>query len=140
MSEGYYKSPTSMKGLLSDPNAIKTVLPVIFRIFEGWGLTEKDQLILLGLTDPESLREWRREPEKCERTSDLFLRISCILGIFKSLEILFIDARLADKWIVSRNDNPMFSGSAPIARLRSGLMEDLVIVREFLDSVRHGEI
>ena len=67
---------------------------------------------------------------------DLASRISYVLGIFKSLEILYQRPELADQWI--RRPNAAFGGQSAMDRMRAGHVVDLAAVRDYLDSVRGG--
>ena len=120
----------------SDVNG--SLLPVIFNIFTQWRLTGSQQMVLLGLTNEKTLYNWKNHPEKAKLTRDLLERVSYILGIYKSLQILLPDEALADQWLSTPNDNPLFNGTAPLERLLAGQVVDLAMVRNFLDAERGG--
>jgi len=111
---------------------------VIFNIFSQWGLTGVQQMILMGLNNEKTLYNWKRRPEKTKLTRDLLERTSYILGIYKSLQTLLPDPALADQWLSSPNDNPLFNGTAPLDRLLAGQVVDLAVVRNFLDAEGGG--
>ena len=115
-----------------------SLLPAIFKIFSQWRLTGAQQMTLLGLSNEKTLYNWKRQPEKAKLTRDLLERASYILGIYKSLEILLPDRALADQWLATPNDNPLFNGTAPLDRLLAGQVVDLAVVRDFLDAERGG--
>ena len=115
-----------------------SLLPAIFRIFSQWRLTGAQQMTLLGLSNEKTLYNWKSQPEKAKLTRDLLERTSYILGIYKSLQILLPDQSLADKWLDTPNDNPLFNGTAPLDRLLAGHVVDLAVVRNFLDAERGG--
>ena len=115
-----------------------SLLPAIFEIFSLWHLTGAQQMTLLGLSNEKTLHNWKNQPDKARLTRDLLERASYILGIYKSLQILFQDQALADQWLSSPNDNPLFNGSAPLERLLAGQVVDLAVVRDFLDVERGG--
>ena len=115
-----------------------SLLPAIFNIFGRWSLTGAQQMALLGLSNEKTLYNWKSHPEKAKVTRDLLERASYILGIFKSLEILLPDPVLADRWLTTPNDNPVFSGTAPLDRVLAGQVTDLALVRNFLDAERGG--
>ena len=120
------------------PAVASSLIPVIFNIFSQWGLTGAQQMILLGLSNEKTLYNWKRRPEKTKLTRDLLERTSYILGVYKSLQILLPDPTLADQWLSSPNDNPLFNGAAPLERLLAGHVVDLAAVRNFLDAERGG--
>lgn len=116
----------------------RSLLPAIFTIFSQWHLTGAQQMTLLGLSNEKTLYNWKNQPEKAKLTRDLLERTSYILGIYKSLQILLPDPALADQWLSTPNDNPLFNGTAPQDRLLAGQVVDLAVVRNFLDAERGG--
>jgi hypothetical protein len=115
-----------------------SLLPAIFAIFSQWRLTGAQQMTLLGLSNEKTLYNWKNQPAKAKLTRDLLERASYILGIYKSLQILLPDQVLADQWLATPNDNPLFNGAAPLDRLLAGQVVDLAVVRNFLDAERGG--
>lgn len=127
------------KQLLQGGSAVsKALLPAIFNIFSQWSLTGAQQMTLLGLSNEKTLYNWKNQPEKAKLTRDLLERTSYLLGIYKSLEILLPEQSLADHWLATPNDNPLFNGTAPLERLLAGQVVDLAVVRNFLDAERGG--
>ena len=63
-------------------------------------------------------------------------RLSYLLGIYKSLQILLPDARAADEWIRKPNDAPLFGGRSALERMMTGQVADLYVVRQYLDAER----
>ncbi len=116
----------------------RALLPAIFNIFSEWRLKGAQQMTLLGLSNEKTLYNWKAHPEKAKLTRDLLERTSYILGIYKSLQILFPDQALADQWLSTPNDNPLFNGMVPLDRLLAGQVVDLAVVRHFLDAERGG--
>ena len=114
------------------------LLPAIFNIFSQWSLTGAQQMTLLGLSNEKTLYNWKSRPEKAKLTRDILERTSYILGIYKSLQILLPDQALADHWLSTPSDNPLFNGTAPLDRLLAGQVVDLAVVRNFLDAERSG--
>ncbi len=93
------------------PAVPSALLPAIFNIFSRWNLAGGQQMTLLGLNNEKTLYNWKNHPEKARLTRDLLERASYILGIYKSLQILLPDQALADRWLSTPNDNPLFNGS-----------------------------
>ncbi len=98
--------------LQRDPNVANSLLSAIFAIFSQWRLTGAQQMTLLGLSNEKILYNWKGQPGKARLTRDLLERTSYILGIYKSLQILLPDQTLADQWLTTPNDNPLFNGMA----------------------------
>ena len=120
------------------PAVSASLLPAIFNILSQWQLTGGQQMSLLGLNNEKTLYNWKSHPEKAKLTRDLLERASYILGIYKSLQTLLPDETLADQWLSTPNDNPLFNGAAPLDRLLAGQVVDLAMVRNFLDAERGG--
>lgn len=120
------------------PGVTRSLLPAIFNIFSDWDLKGAQQMVLLGLSNEKTLYNWKNQPEKAKLTRDLLERTSYILGIYKSLQILLPDRTLADQWLSTPNDNPLFNGTTPLDRLLAGQVVDLATVRNFLDAERGG--
>lgn len=110
-------------------------LRTFFNIVNEWQLSAQDGRALLGVPKTTYSR-WRADPRKARLTADQFERVSYVLGIYKDLQILFPDRETADGWMRRPNDGAMFGGRAPIERLRSGLVADLFLTRDYLDAAR----
>ena len=119
----------------TDPSSL---LPAIFKTFSHWQLSGSQQMTLLGLSNEKTLYNWKNQPEKAKLTSDSLKRASYVLGIYRSLQILFPDYSLSDQWLSTANDNLLFKGSAPMDRLLTGQVVDLAVVRNFLDAEQGG--
>ncbi|HLL19156.1 MAG TPA: MbcA/ParS/Xre antitoxin family protein [Rubrivivax sp.] len=108
------------------------------RIAEAWGLSVEEQLALLGQPPRSTFFAWRKHPEKAALSRDTLERLSNILGIYKSLQILLPDPAAADSWVRRPNTASLFGGGTALARMLAGNVSDLNLVRRYLDSVRGG--
>ena len=104
-------------------------------IAEAWGLTIAEQLQLLGIASRSTFFKWRRETSP-RLPRDTLERLSYLLGIYKSLQILLPDSRAADEWVRKANDAPPFGGGTALERMLSGQVADLYVVRQYLDAQR----
>ena len=108
-----------------------------FGIAEKWGLGEKENLVLLGEPGRATYYNWKKgEVGKVSR--DTLERLSYIVGIYKALQILIPDKRMADAWIKRENDAPIFGGHSPLQLMLTGQLADLYRVRAYLDANRGG--
>lgn len=114
------------------------LLKTIFNIFEAWGLSNSQQQSLLGLHNEGTFFNWKKRPASATLTNDLLERISYLLGIWRSLQMLIPEAKVSDTWIQSPNKNMAFNGQAPIERMLAGQVIDLAFVRQYLDAERGG--
>jgi hypothetical protein len=90
---------------------------------------------LLGIGSRSTYFKWRREREP-RLPRDTLERLSYLLGIYKSLQILLPDTRAADEWVRKPNDAAPFGGRSALERMLSGQVADLYVVRQYLDSER----
>jgi hypothetical protein len=112
-------------------------LRAFFKIADKWSLNVEEQMTVLGLEARSTYFKWKRDLDG-SLPKDTLERISYILGIYKSLQILLPDNEAADTWIKRPNDAPLFEGKPALKRLLSGQVGDLYIVRQYLDGQRGG--
>jgi hypothetical protein len=110
------------------------------RAFEGiaqaWGLTVDEQLTLLGQPPRSTFFAWRKQPDKASPPRDTLERLSNLLGIYKSLQILLPDPTAADAWVRQPNRAALFGGGTALQHMLGGNVSDLYEVRRYLDAAR----
>jgi hypothetical protein len=106
------------------------------RIAEHWGLTVEQQRCLLGAPARSTFFAWRKAPAQASLPRDTLERLSNLLGIYKSLQILLPDEAAADAWV--KQPNAAFGGRSALDHMLAGNLSDLNAVRRYLDSVRGG--
>lgn len=122
-----------------DPDRMAAAgLRAFARIAEAWGLSVDEQLTLLGQPPRSTYFAWRKHPEKAALPRDTLERLSNLLGIYKSLQILLPDAAAADGWVRRPNAATPFGGGSALQRMLAGNVSDLNLVRRYLDGVRGG--
>lgn len=104
-----------------------------FAIAHEWNLTTDEQLRLLGLRSPATLRRWRLAGVKA-LPRDRLERISCLVGIYRALHSLLPVASRANAWIRQPNNAPLFGGRPALHRMCAGNVDDLHLVRRYLDA------
>lgn len=65
--------------------------------------------------------------------SDVVMRISYIIGIYKGLDLIFNDRNRADEWV--NKPNKEFSAQSALDFMLDGNIERLKQVREFVDGL-----
>jgi hypothetical protein len=106
-----------------------------FNLARTWSLSQAEQLALLGL--PRStVAKYRAHPETARLSPDTLERISYLVGIYRALQILLPRPEAADAWIRQPNSAPPFGGQSALARMLSGRVADLYVVRHYLDGQR----
>ncbi len=113
-------------------------LRAFVRIAQAWGLNVEEQLLLLGQPPRSTFFAWRKHPEKAALPRDTLERLSNLLGIYKSLQILLPDPAAADAWVRQANTAQQFGGRSALDRMLAGNVADLNLVRRYLDGVRGG--
>lgn len=113
-------------------------LRAFVRIAELWQLSVDQQLQLLGEPPRSTYFAWRKHPEKAHLPRDALERLSNLLGIYQSLQILLPEPALADAWIHKPNVAPPFGGRSALDRMLAGNVSDLNAVRCYLDAARGG--
>jgi len=123
---------------VSHMDMVKAGLTAFFNIAEKWELTVSEQRVLLGSPAEATFFKWKKNPASVNRlTHDLLERISYILGIHKSLRILFNNKQESVyTWIKKPNKAPMFNGRTALQRMLGGNVSDLYAVRRYLDAQR----
>lgn len=113
-----------------------SALAGFFRLMEAWRVRDDDARELLGGLSSSTFYEWKKKPQRVLEV-DRITRISYLLGIYKSLHILYGD-KLADEWIHLPNTNPVFQGRTPLAAMMGGGLLAMQTVRRLLDARRGG--
>ena len=113
-----------------------SAVKAFFNIMQRWKVRDEDARLLLGGMSNGTYYELKKQPDRV-LDEDRMLRISYLIGIFKSLHILHA-AKLADAWIGLPNSGRIFRGQTPLGfMLRHGL-PGLQTVRRLLDARRGG--
>ena len=114
----------------------RSALKGFFKLCAAWKLRDEDARELLGGSSSSAFYEWKRNPDRVLEV-DRITRISYLLGIYKSLHILY-GAKLADEWIKLPNSNTIFRGSSPLEYMLAGAMPAMQTVRKLVDARRGG--
>jgi uncharacterized protein (DUF2384 family) len=112
-------------------------LRTFFRVAELWDLSAEESMTLLGITSPSTYYKWRKAPPR-RISPDMLERISYVLGIYKSLQILLPNERQADTWVRRPNTNPLYGGRPRSSGCCPDRFADLYVVRRHLDAERGG--
>lgn len=107
----------------------------VVNLLAKWNLTDPQSCILLGGISLRSFARWKTgDFGRIQR--DLQTRLSILLGIHKSLRIIFREADRAYAWIAA--PNAAFGGSSGRDVMLAGEISDLARVRDYLDAERGG--
>ncbi len=111
-------------------------IPAFFKITQAWKLRDVSARQLLGGVSNGMYYQLKHGHKKT-LDQDKLTRISLLLGIFKSLNLLY-SRKLADVWVNLPNSNPVFDGESPLSYIVQGGVPALMRVRQLLDARRGG--
>jgi len=115
--------------------AIPVGLDVFVPVAEAWNLSTDEQMRLLGSPPRSTFFKWKKDGGALPR--DTVDRISNLLAIWKSLEILFTDPARSEEWV--KRPNEFFGGASALdIMLEDGNFFDIARVRQYLDAQRGG--
>ena len=112
-------------------------LKALFKIVDCWQVRDEDARQLLGGISNGAYYQLKQNPRSKTLEQDRLVRISYLIGIFKSLNILYSE-RLADQWMQLPNTNPIFAGRTPLDYILRGGTPAMEMVRRLLDARRGG--
>ena len=122
---------------IREPAQINVVaLKAYARVADAWGLSLKEAAALADMSETT----WKRakKPDFAgDLTKDQLLRLSAVIGIYKSLELYFSEP-LARDWFTRPNTGPLFGGGRPIDTAIEGGLPQILAVRTYLDALRGG--
>ena len=111
-------------------------LRAFFNIMRHWEIRDEDARLLLGGVSNGTFYNWKNGLAK-PLEQDRLLRISYLIGIFKSLNILF-SQELADRWVRLPNSNAIFTSRTPLEYMLRDGAPAMDMVRRLLDARRGG--
>lgn len=118
------KINTSPINTISDAVIWKSLITIVNR----FDLKESEARILMGDMPRSTYTSHRSKLNRDQKE-----RVSYLLGIYKSLRILFDDGEQARTWINRQNKLPPFNGMTPKEYMLEGGLVRLADVRKFLD-------
>jgi uncharacterized protein (DUF2384 family) len=104
-----------------------------FGIMQRWGASNERARRILGWPAERTFYEWKKG-RAIRLSEDTLRRIGYVAGIWKALQIVYSDPKLADEWI--DRPNRFFGGQTPLERMSAGDVTDLAAVRAYLDAAR----
>lgn len=142
------ESPARRAGVVADPKNAQVrpepdvrkrlsgpALRTFFNIAGVWGLSVADQRALLGWPAASTYHKYKARDHGA-LSYDTLTRLSLILGIYKSLQVLYPDQRFADAWMRMPNSNPAFAGATPLSLAVNTGIDGLYRIRRLLDARR----
>ncbi|RVM06136.1 MbcA/ParS/Xre antitoxin family protein [Sinorhizobium meliloti] len=128
------RNDVSGASAVAEKSQIPVELEAFFKIADHWNLSTEDQILLLGSPGRSTFFKWKKETASLP--ADTKERLSHLLGIWKSLHILFTDDALANEWVHRRNR--YFDGASALDIMLEGNVSSIYKVRQYLDAQRGG--
>lgn len=129
--------PIVIPAAKASPADLRSVaLKAYARIVEAWSLTGREAANLADMSEST----WKRAKKPGfggELSKDQLLRLSALLGLFKSLELYFSET-IATQWVKLPNQGPEFSGQRPLDAMIEGGLPKIIDVRRYVDALRGG--
>jgi hypothetical protein len=110
-------------------------LRTFFNIAGAWGLTVGEQRGLLGWPAASTFHKYK-SGDHGTLSFDTLTRLSLVIGIYKSLQVLYPEPRFADAWVRMPNSHPLFGGGPALKVMIDGGIDGLFRVRRLLDGRR----
>ncbi|MFV3126016.1 MbcA/ParS/Xre antitoxin family protein [Niveispirillum sp. KHB5.9] len=117
-----------------DRNAV--ALKAYGRIVQHWGLTLAEAAALSDMSE-STWKRARKPGYPGDLTHDQMLRLSAIIGIYKSLALYFGE-EIAQRWPTLPNQGPLFAGARPVDTMVADGLPQFLRVRTYLDALRGG--
>jgi hypothetical protein len=125
--------------LRPDPEVRKRLsgpaLRTFFNVAAAWQLSVAEQRALLGWPAASTYHKYKAG-EHGPLSFDTLTRLSLILGIYKSLQVLYPEQGFADRWVRLPNSNALFDGVPPLTAMMDAGIDGLYRVRRLLDGRR----
>src|SRR5690554_1242046 len=108
-----------------------------FGICREWGCTEEEMMQMLGGVSQSTLARYQAWPH-VTLSQDTLERISYILGICKSLRVMYPTAERANRRVRLEISEPPFLGASALDFMAQGSMKHLMETRRYFDAKRAG--
>lgn len=116
-----------------DANMRKGLSTLITKLFDLWGISDEQRLLLLGMNseDHDALLKYK-EGAPLPQESKILERVGWLLGIHKSLRLLFPrNENIRYTWVSRRNRD--FNNKTPIDIMIGDGLEGILKVSRYLD-------
>ena len=118
------------------PDRQALALKAFSRIADGWSLTLREAAALADMS--ESTWKRAKKPRFAGGlTRDQMLRLSALIGMYKSLELYFNEP-ISREWVKLHNRGPEFDGARPVDAMIAGGLPKILRVRGYVDALRGG--
>tara|TARA_A100001391_G_scaffold203286_1_gene195193 strand:- start:6248 stop:6850 length:603 start_codon:yes stop_codon:yes gene_type:complete len=120
-----------------NPRATEVALKAYRNIADNWALPARQAAALADMS-PGKWRGARRPNYRGRINVDQMLRLSALIGIYRSLELYF-NTPIARSWILLPNQGPLFLGAKPLDVMIADGLPALLTTRQYLDNCLDGQ-
>ena len=135
------QAPVAAPDVRPDPEVRRRLsgpaLRTFFNIAAQWRLSVTEQRALLGWPASSTFHKYK-SGDHGTLSFDTLTRLSLLIGIYTSLQVLYPEPAFADAWVRLPNSNPIFGGRPALALMVDGGIDGLFKVRRLLDGRRGG--
>lgn len=128
-----------MENLVLDraaPDRQAVALKAFARVADGWSLTLREAAGLADMSE-STWKRAKRPGFAGDLTRDQMLRLSALIGLYKSLELYFNEP-VSRQWARLPNRGPDFDGMRPVDVMIAGGLPKILRVRNYVDALRGG--
>lgn len=131
---------TNTPGTISNEEMLRVGIKAVVNIAAAWQLKDDELGTLLGGRSARTIRRWRAAMLAGEwkqqplEDKELRVRLSLIVGIYKSLHLLHDDPAHADDWIQRPHSLPPLDGLLALTTMLEGGLEAMWQVRRYLEA------
>jgi len=118
------------------PDRQAVALKAFARIAEAWSLTLREAAALADMSE-STWKRAKRPGFAGDLSHDQMLRLSALVGLYKSLELYFNEP-ISGEWVKLPNQGPEFDGVRPVDAMISGGLPKILRVRTYVDALRGG--
>ena len=111
-------------------------LKAFARIAERWQLSLREAAGLADMSE-STWKRARKPGYSGDLTQDQMLRLSALVGLYKSLELYFNEP-VSRSWVRLPNRGPEFDGARPVDVMIAGALPKILRVRGYVDALRGG--
>ena len=108
-----------------------------FGICREWGCTQEEMVQMLGGVSRSTLAKYETLP-RVTLSRDTLERISYILGIYKSLRVMYPTDERANRRVRLETSEPPYLGASALDFMAQGSLKHLMETRRYFDAKRAG--
>ncbi|MDY6840190.1 MAG: antitoxin Xre-like helix-turn-helix domain-containing protein [Pseudomonadota bacterium] len=106
-----------------------------FNICREWGCSQDEMMQMLGGVSRSTLAKYQKLPY-VKLSRDTLERISYVMGIYKSLRVMYPTAERANRRVRLATSEVPFSGTSALEFMARGSMKHLMQARRYFDAKR----